>query len=193
MRLDVETLLGAYRQGAFPMAEGGDVRFYTADPRGVLPLHDGPGGFHVPRTLRQVCRRGAFEIRINTSFRAVMTACGDRTRTWINSDLVEAFCELHARGHAHSVEAWQDGMLAGGLYGVQLGAAFSGESMFHLVPDASKVAMVALVERLRARGFELLDAQTCNANMKRFGCVEIPHAEYMGRLRKAMGRRCEFG
>ncbi len=188
-------MLSAYAQGAFPMAEDGRIRWYTADPRGVLPLHEGPGGFHIPRTLGQIYRQKRFEIRINCEFKRVMTACMEERieRTWICQELIDAYVELHQQGHAHSVEAWREGELAGGLYGVTLGGAFCGESMFYYQPDASKVAMVALVERLRERGFELLDAQTCNANMKRFGCIEIPQVEYLRKLKKAMRKECRFG
>jgi len=193
MRLDPPIVLSAYRRGAFPMAEEGVIRWFTADPRGVIPLHEGPDGFHIPGTLRQIYRQKRFEIRINTAFRRVMTACTEgRERTWICPELIDAFVKLHEQGHAHSVEAWRDGELAGGLYGVSLGGAFCGESMFHYQPEASKVALVALVERLRERGFALLDAQTRNENMRRFGCIEIPHAEYIRRLEAAMAIEARF-
>src|SRR5438477_533968 len=157
--LDPETLLSAYAQGIFPMAErDGSIRFYTADPRGVIPL-DPPQAFHVPGTLRQVVRQGRFKIRINHDFPATMRGCMKNRPggTWINEELIAAYLRLHEMGFAHSVEAWHEGELAGGLYGVSLGGAFFGESMFHRKSDASKVALVHLVERLRARGFELLD------------------------------------
>ncbi|MDB5320732.1 MAG: aat [Phycisphaerales bacterium] len=191
MRLDPETLLDAYAQGAFPMAdEDGRIRWYSADPRGVLPLET----FHIPQTLRQILRQHKFEIRINHDYEAAMRACMQARiqRTWINEELIAAYVRLHKLGHAHSVEAWRNGELVGGLYGVSLGGAFFGESMFHRQRDASKVALVALVDRLKERGFELLDTQTCSDHLKRFGGVEIGEAEYLRRLHTAIERECEF-
>ena len=189
--LDPETLLQAYAQGAFPMTDrDGQTRWYTADPRGVLPLDR----FHIPKTLAQLVRQKKFEIRINFDFTATMRACMNvrRDGSWISNDLVRAYAQLHELGFAHSVEAWRDGKLAGGLYGVSLGGAFFGESMFHFARDASKVALVGLVERLRERGFELLDAQAATAHLRRFGCVEIKASEYLQKLRQAIGRKCVF-
>jgi leucyl/phenylalanyl-tRNA--protein transferase len=193
--LDPETLLSAYAQGVFPMADrDGQIRLYTADPRGVLPLD----AFHVPQTLRQLVRkppeRGGFEIRINHDFEATMRGCmsGRRDGSWINAELIKAYVRLHDLGYAHSVEAWRDGKLAGGLYGVSLGAAFFGESMFHRERDASKVALVHLVERLRQRKFELLDTQATTSHLKKFGCVDIPAREYLARLRRALASEREF-
>ena len=188
-RMDPETLLSAYAQGVFPMADrDGTIRLYTADPRGVIPLD----AFHVPQTLRQLVRKtpenGGFELRINHDFEATMRACMENREdgSWINRELIRAYTRLHDLGHAHSVEAWQDGELAGGLYGVSLGAAFFGESMFHRRRDASKVALVHLVSRLRERKFELLDTQATTPHLRRFGCVDIPAREYIARLRKAL-------
>lgn len=189
--LDPETLLQAYSQGAFPMTDrDGRTRWYTADPRGILPLES----FHIPQTLRQTVRQGKFEIRINFDFAATMRACMNvrRDGSWISEDLVRVYTQLHEMGFAHSVEAWLKGELAGGLYGVSLGAAFFGESMFHYERDASKVALVHLVERLRERGFELLDTQATTQHLRRFGCIDIPASEYLKRLHSAMKRRCEF-
>lgn len=186
VRLDPETLLAAYGQGVFPMADrDGEIRWYSADPRGILPLDR----FHVPRTLRPVVRGGRFEIRINFDFQAVMLGCMESRRegTWINRELIAAYLKLHGLGFAHSVEAWRDGALAGGLYGVSLGGAFFGESMFHRRTDAGKVALVHLVNRLRGRGYELLDTQATTDHLRRFGCIEIPADEYLDRLRRAMG------
>lgn len=191
MRLDPETLLNAYANGVFPMGdESGRIRWYSANPRGIMPLH----AFHVPQTLRQIVRQGRFEIRINYDFEAAMRACMQARieRTWINDELISAYVRLHELGHAHSVEAWRNGELAGGLYGVSLGAAFFGESMFHRQRDASKVALVALVDRLREREFELLDTQTCSDHLKRFGGREIDEEEYLRRLHKALERECTF-
>jgi leucyl/phenylalanyl-tRNA---protein transferase len=193
--LDPETLLSAYAQGAFPMADrDGTIRLYTADPRGIIPLD----AFHVPHTLAQLVRkapeRGGFEIRINHDFQATMRACmqGRPGGSWINGELIRAYCRLHDLGYAHSVEAWRDGELAGGLYGVSLGAAFFGESMFHRQRDASKVALVHLVNRLRERKFELLDTQATTAHLRTFGCVDIPAREYLVRLRRAIEKQAEF-
>ena len=189
--LDADTLLVAYAQGAFPMTDrDGAIRWYTADPRGILPLET----FHVPRTLRQIVRQRRFEIRVNTCFEDVMRACMD-TRpdgSWISEDLIRVYRQLHEMGHAHSVECWRGGRLVGGLYGVSLGGAFFGESMFHLERDASKVALVHLVERLRERGYELLDTQASTPHLRQFGCVDVSAGEYVRMLRKALRRRCEF-
>jgi leucyl/phenylalanyl-tRNA--protein transferase len=191
-RLDPETLLSAYAQGVFPMGDrDGVVRWYTADPRGILPLD----AFHVPHTLAQLVRHPKkFEIRINHDFVGTMRACREQRAdgTWINDKIVAAYARLHDLGFAHSVEAWWDGELAGGLYGVSLGGAFFGESMFHRRRDASKLALVHLVQRLRERGYELLDAQASTAHLRRFGCIEIQSQEYLRRLDRAIKKRCEF-
>jgi len=193
--LDPQTLLSAYSQGAFPMAdESGAINWYTADPRGILPLET----FHVPQTLRQLVKkpaeRGGFDVRINHDFQATMRACmiARRDKTWINEELIAAYVRLHKMGFAHSVECYIAGSLAGGLYGVSLGAVFFGESMFHTVRDASKVALVHLVQRLREKEFELLDTQAVTEHLRRFGCVEIPAEEYMKRLKVAMGKKRAF-
>lgn len=191
VRLDPGTLLTAYSQGIFPMADAdGTIRWYSADPRGVLPLEK----FHVPGTLRQVVRQGKFEVHVNRDFAGTMRGCMRQRlgQTWINEKLVRAYTHLHELGFAHSVEAWQNGELVGGLYGVSLGAAFFGESMFHTARDASKVALVHLVSRLVERGYELLDTQATTPHLARFGCVEIPAEEYLERLRKAILKRCRF-
>lgn len=193
--LDPESLLSAYAQGAFPMADAeGEIRFYSADPRGVIPLDS----FHVSHTLAQLVRkpveRGGFDVRINFNFEQAMRACKDTPRRggWINDTLIAAYCRLHGLGFAHSVEAWRDGELAGGLYGVSLGGAFFGESMFHRQRDASKVALVHLVNRLRERGFILLDAQAKTEHLQTFGCSDIPAREYLKRLRQAIRLPCKF-
>lgn len=189
--LDSETLLTAYSQGAFPMTDSdGTIRWYTADPRGIIPLDT----FHVPSSLRQIVRQNKFEIVFNYDFDRVMRGCMNARPdgSWISEQLIGAYMQLHQLGFAHSVEAWKDGDLAGGLYGVSLGGAFFGESMFHTVRDASKVALVALVERLQERGYELLDTQAATAHLKRFGCVEIPAGDYLRRLQRALSKRCTF-
>jgi leucyl/phenylalanyl-tRNA--protein transferase len=190
--LDPVLLVAAYRQGVFPMAvEDGTIAWFSPDPRGVIPLDT----FHVSSRLARVVRRGTFTIRIDHDFERVIRACADRGEvpsTWISEEIVASYVELARLGLAHSVEAWQDGELAGGLYGVHIGGAFFGESMFHRVTDASKVALVALVERLRARGFTLLDTQWITPHLQRFGAVEIPRREYLRRLADAIARPCRF-
>lgn len=193
--LSPESLLSAYANGIFPMADAsGRIAWYSADPRGIIPLD----GFHVPGTLRQLVKKppvlGGFEVRINHDFVAVMRACMEARagRTWINPPLIAAYHHLHKLGFAHSVECWQDGKLAGGLYGVSLGGAFFGESMFHHVRDASKVALVHLVNRLRQRGFRLLDAQATTEHLRRFGCIDIPASEYRRLLHGAITYECAF-
>ena len=195
MKLEPATLLSAYTQGVFPMADRDRViRFYTADPRGVVPLDE---RFHVPQTLGQMMRKTppVFDVRIDSNFEAAMRGCmSNRSEgTWINEDLIGAYCRLHELVFAHSVESWKDGELVGGLYGVTLGAAFFGESMFHTRPDASKVALVHLVSRLRERGYELLDSQATTAHLRRFGAYDIPARDYISRLNLALKKRCEFG
>lgn len=191
IRLDPLTLLSAYAQGAFPMTDpDGVTRWYTADPRGILPLD----AFHVPHTLRQLVKQQVFDIRIDTAFEPTMRGCMEARPdgSWISNQLIRAYGELHELGYAHSVEAWCDGELSGGLYGVALGGAFFGESMFHRRRDASKVALVHLVQRLRDRGFELLDTQASTPHLSRFGCIEIPAEEYLKRLDKALEKDCRF-
>ena len=172
----------------------GRIQWYTAEPRGIIPLER----FHVPETLRKLVRKspaeGGFEVRYNNDFPATMRACQELRKggTWINEPLIAAYVRLHELGQAHSVETWQEGKLVGGLYGVSLGGAFFGESMFHRVRDASKVALVCLVDRLRERGFELLDTQATTPHLKRFGCVDIPAKKYLELLKSAIERECEF-
>jgi leucyl/phenylalanyl-tRNA--protein transferase len=193
-RLDPQHLLSAYAQGVFPMADrAGRIQFYTADPRGIFPLD----AFHVPQSLRQLMHKDPppFEIRIDSDFEQTMRGCmtGHAGGTWINQDLIRAYLDLHELGFAHSVEAWAEGELVGGLYGVSLGAAFFGESMFHRRRDASKVCLVHLVKRLKERGYELLDTQATTEHLRRFGAIDIPAGEYLLRLRRALQRQCEFG
>jgi leucyl/phenylalanyl-tRNA--protein transferase len=191
--LDPESLLSAYAQGAFPMADrDGIIRWYTANPRGIFPLES----FHIPRTLRQIVRQNKFDVRFNSAFEPTMRACMLERRqegTWINQSLIDAYVHLHELGFAHSVETWRNGELVGGLYGVSLGAAFFGESMFHQSPNASKVALVHLIERLRQRGYELLDSQASTPHLRQFGCIDIPATEYLFRLKRALTRKCLFG
>ncbi len=188
--LSPELVLRAYREGYFPMAESrhGEVHWYTSDPRAVIPLDR----FHVPRSLRQVLKRGEFAIAFDTAFPEVIRACAARAETWISDEVIAVYTALHRRGDAHSVEAWRGPALAGGLYGVAIGAAFFGESMFSRESNASKVALVALVRHLRDRGFRLLDSQFMNEHMRQFGAVEIPRAWYLRQLADATGVPATF-
>jgi leucyl/phenylalanyl-tRNA---protein transferase len=187
--IDPEVLLQGYRLGVFPMAmDGGDIEWFSPDPRAILPLDK----FHIPRTLERIVRKKSFEIRINTSFPEVMQECAQRAETWINDEIIESYTRLNQLGHAHSVEAWQNDELAGGLYGVSIGGAFFGESMFHHVRDASKFALFALVERLRERRFALLDTQWLTPHLEKFGAVEIPRHQYLHLLNAAVNLRRRF-
>ena len=179
-----ETLLDAYRHGVFPwFDEMTPICWWSPDPRTVLPLD----GLHVGRRLARTLRSGRFTVSVNRDFAGVIRGCTEREEgTWITSEMVTAYERLHALGHAHSVEVWQDGELAGGLYGVAVGGLFAGESMFHRRTDASKVALAALVGRLRERGFVLFDVQMTTPHLLRMGAVEIPRAEYLERLREAV-------
>lgn len=181
--IEPEILLQGYRLGVFPMArEDGAIEWFSPDPRGIIPLTE----FHVPHGLRRVLRKQIFEIRVNTCFSAVMRCCADRDDTWINDEIFASYIRLHELGYAHSVEAWSDGELVGGLYGVAVGGAFFGESMFHRATDASKVALVALVERLRARKFVLLDTQWTTEHLEQFGVMDIPRQHYVKLLAEAV-------
>jgi leucyl/phenylalanyl-tRNA--protein transferase len=188
--LSTEMLLAAYASGMFPMADpSGDIYWYSPDPRCVFEFER----FHVPGTLMQTLRQGRFEIRIDTAFDRVIGACAQRAEgTWISERVIAAYARLHEEGFAHSVEAWRDGALAGGLYGVALGGAFFGESMFHHARDASKIALVALIERLRGRGFALVDTQWSTPHLARFGAIEIPRDVYLRRLEAALMLDCAF-
>jgi leucyl/phenylalanyl-tRNA--protein transferase len=189
--IDPAVLVRAYREGRFPMGlDGGEIGWFSPDPRGILPLD----AFHVPARLQRVMRRRAFDVRIDSAFDAVMRACaaGRADGTWINEEILASYSALHRLGLAHSVEAWQNGTLAGGLYGVHIGGAFFGESMFHRAPNASKVALVALVDRLLRRGFALLDTQWVTAHLAQFGAVEIPRRQYLRLLAAALERPCHF-
>ncbi len=192
---NAELLLRVYARGIFPMVdpETGEIGYYSPDPRAIIPLDR----FHVPKTLARVFRKGAFELRTDTAFERVIRACAasrpGRRDTWLDDRLIAAYVELHARGFAHSVEAFREGRLVGGLYGVHLGAAFCGESMFSRPEqggtDASKVCLVRLVEILRGGGFTLLDTQFVTPHLARFGCVEIPRARYLSLLGEALQLR----
>lgn len=187
--LTPEILLRAYSIGLFPMAErADDPEIFWVEPelRGVLPL----ATFHVSRSLAKKIRRKPFDIRFDDAFDAVVEACAehtaDRPSTWINQTIKDLYSDLHHLGHAHSVEAWEGATLVGGLYGVTLGSAFFGESMFSRRTDASKICLVHLVERLRDKGFTLLDAQFTTEHLKTFGAIDIPKSSYARMLSKAM-------
>ncbi len=186
--LTPQLLINAYSQGIFPMADkDGVIYWYDPDPRAILPLEN----FHVPRRLKRTIRGRKFRVRSNTAFEAVIRACArlgqNDTGNWINREIIKAYTQLHYLGFAHSVESWQDGKLVGGLYGVSLRGLFAGESMFSLERDASKVALVYLVERLRQGGFVLLDTQFITPHLQQFGAIEISRQAYKLRLAQALG------
>ncbi len=200
--LTPDRLLAAYRRGWFPMADPltGAIEWFNPDPRAIFPL-DPPDAFHVPASLAREVSRGRFEIRCDTAFEQVMRACGSPRGpddlTWIDRRMVDAYTALRRIGHAHSVEAWRGSRLVGGLYGVHVGGAFMGESMFSNAglggTNASKVCLVHLVRWLRHRGFGLLDTQFHTPHLGRFGCVEVPRDEYLLRLAEAVRRDVAWG
>lgn len=185
-------LLEGYRRGLFPMGmPDGSVQWFSPDPRGIIPLE----AFHLPRRLARAMRASGADIRLDTAFVDVVQACAERPDgdgTWITTEILDSYESLFDLGFAHSVEVWQDGVLTGGLYGVAVGCAFFGESMFHRATDASKVALAALVDRLRARGFTLLDIQWVTPHLEQFGAIEIPRKDYLKRLAKAVEGGCAF-
>lgn len=181
--LDPVLLINAYAQGIFPMADKyGQIGWYAPDPRAILEHHN----LHISRSLRTTIRKGIYTIRMDTAFTAVMQACGGRKETWINAEFIKTYTQLHEADFAHSVEAWQDGKLVGGLYGVSIGGAFMGESMFSHATDASKVCLVALVEHLQNRGYVLHDTQFLTPHLQTLGGTEITRASYEQRLSEAI-------
>ncbi len=187
--LTPDLLLSAYVQGVFPMEMDGEIHWFSPDPRAVFELDR----FHVPRSTASVVRQGRFDIGVNRAFGEVIRACAEREEgTWIDEAIVDGYTRLHTLGFAHSVEAYRDGRLVGGLYGVAINGCFFGESMFHRERDASKVALVHLVERLRDRQFELLDIQFVTPHLVRFGAREIPRDQYLRRLALALKADCNF-
>jgi|WetSurMetagenome_2_1015567.scaffolds.fasta_scaffold198875_2 leucyl/phenylalanyl-tRNA---protein transferase len=188
--IDPEFLCTAYCNGYFPMADPktGEISWYSPDPRTVFELET----FHIPRSLKLTLKKRSFEIRINHGFEEVMRACAQREETWISEGIIKSYVQLYSKGFAHSVETWKDETLVGGLYGVAIRGAFFGESMFSRIPDASKVALVHLVMRLKKKGYTLLDTQFTTPHLQRFGAREIPRAEYLQRLEKALHRTCSF-
>lgn len=194
-RIPPDLLLKAYASGVFPMAESAsdpEVFWVRPETRGVIPLD----GFHIPKSLAKTIKRGRFSVRFDYDFEGVIDACAEqraeRRNTWINAPIREAYVQLHRRGHCHSVEAWRDGRLMGGLYGVRLGRAFFGESMFSRERDTSKICLVHLVERLRARKFMLLDTQFTTEHLKRFGAIDVPRPKYEKMLAEALEGEAVF-
>jgi leucyl/phenylalanyl-tRNA---protein transferase len=194
-RLTAELLVRAYSAGIFPMADAADAAaIFWVDPpvRGILPLDT----FHVPKRLAKTVRRQVFEVRCDTAFERVMRCCAkatpQRPDTWINGEIIRAYTELHDLGCAHSVESWRGDRLVGGIYGVSLGSAFFGESMFHRETDASKVALVHLVARLKLGGYQLFDTQFVTEHLRRFGAVEIPSRTYLQQLADALSDTVDF-
>jgi len=180
-----ELLLSAYAQGYFPMAESHDdpkIYWFYPEMRGIIPLEN----FHVPRSLARLLKKNPFEITFNKAFAEVMRGCAEREKTWINGRIIKLYCELHTLGFAHSMECWKDSKLVGGIYGVSLGRAFFGESMFSRVPNASKAALATLLEHLKNMGYTLFDTQYINEHLKQFGGLEIPREAYLGLLEAAI-------
>jgi leucyl/phenylalanyl-tRNA--protein transferase len=194
-RIPTDLLLKAYASGVFPMAESAsdpEVFWVRPETRGIIPLD----GFHTPKSLLKTIRKNRFEIRFDSDFEATIDACAEkreeRRSTWINVPIREAYIELHRMGHCHSVEAWREGRLVGGLYGLALGRVFFGESMFSKETDASKVCLVALVERLNERGFALLDTQFTTEHLKHFGAIDVPRVKYEKMLAEALKGEAVF-
>lgn len=189
----VEEMVSAYSSGYFPMAEpGGEIYWYNPHPRAIIPIET----YKPSKSLKPILNKNQFEIRINQNFKQVMVECAaprkDEELTWISEYLVEIYTQMHEKGYAHSVEAYEKGILVGGLYGVCIGGAFFGESMFTRVSNASKVAFHYLIEILKTNGFELLDTQFMNDNVKRYGAIDISRAIYLRKLKSAITKKCEF-
>lgn len=188
---NMETVVLAYQNGIFPMyyEDTDEILWFQPDPRAILPLYN----FHVSHSLAKTLRRQLFEIRFDTDFQGVMLGCADREEgTWISDQFIQVYCQLHRAGLAHSVEAWQQGKLVGGTYGVALRGAFMAESMFHRETDASKAALAGLVARLKARGCTLLDVQYLTPHLKSLGAIEISHEQYLIKLQSALSVNCSF-
>lgn len=191
--LSADDLIYGYMNGIFPMADSdGTLYWYSPDPRAIIPLDT----YKPAKSLRPVLNKGTFEIRINADFEGVMRGCAaprpDEENTWISEEIIDAYTELHRLGFAHSVETYVDNELVGGLYGVAIGAVFFGESMFHTVSNASKVAFHYLIENLRRKNYELLDTQFINDNVRRFGAIEIPKSEYVRLLKRGIAQKARF-
>ncbi|MGB1024006.1 MAG: leucyl/phenylalanyl-tRNA--protein transferase [Paracoccaceae bacterium] len=191
LEITPQLLLQAYAAGIFPMSEGrDDPNLFWVEPkrRGIIPLD----GFHISRSLARRIRQNPFEIRINSDFAGVVAACADRDETWINAEITALYSALHEEGFAHSLELWQGRDLVGGVYGVALGAAFFGESMFSRARDASKIALAYLVARLNAGGFTLFDVQFTTPHLIRLGAIEISRIDYRKRLDTALEKQADF-
>jgi leucyl/phenylalanyl-tRNA--protein transferase len=187
--IEPRVLISAYCTGIFPMGmENGRLSWFSPDPRGIIPVND----FHVPRSTRAELKRLGFGIRLNSSFSEVVRRCGSRAETWITKEIAASYGLLHKMGHAHSVEAWHGDELVGGLYGVSIGGAFFGESMFSLVSGGSKAALVWLMEHLRSRGYILHDTQWTTPHLSLFGGHEIPRDEYLRLLERAVNLPVKF-
>lgn len=195
-KITPEQIIQAYKHGVFPMATSidGDIDWFIADPRTIIPLDE---RFRLRRSLRQAMRKIAYEIRVNTAFAEVIRACARHEEkaaegVWLSEEMIGLYIELHRRGYVHSVEVWVDNQLSGGLYGVAIKGAFFGESMFTRVSYASQIALVALVERLRERGYRLLDAQMRTPHIGHFGAIDLSHDDYLDLLYDAMQIECYF-
>lgn len=188
--LNPQILVAAYSQGFFPMPDDqtGEIRWFRPDPRAVIPLD----AFHISRSLRRRFNRKDFNVTFNHAFREVMKACAHREDTWINAEFLYAYGRLHELNKAHSVEIWRNDLLIGGIYGVSLGGAFFAESMFHREADASKIALLVLIQHLNERQFTLLECQFLTAHLKSLGAIEIPDQEYIKRLKLALAQDVEF-
>jgi leucyl/phenylalanyl-tRNA--protein transferase len=191
--ITIEMLIEAYSSGFFPMAdESGEVMWHHPDPRAIIPLEN----YHVSKSLKPMLNKKYFDIKINGDFEQVIRYCAAPRKgddyTWITEEIIQVYVELHRKGLAHSVEAYREGRLVGGLYGVCMGGAFFGESMFTLESNSSKVAFHYLIQLLKSNGFTLLDSQYINDNVKRYGAIEIPRSEYMGKLHQALLKNSEF-
>ena len=192
-KLTAEDLVYGYMNGIFPMADtDGTLYWYSPDPRAIIPIET----YKSPKSLRPLINKNIFEVRINTNFEGVVRNCATARKgdaeTWISEEIIEAYSELHKSGLAYSVETYMDNRLVGGLYGVSIGGAFFGESMFYIVPNASKVAFHYLMEILKYQGYELLDTQFINDNVKRFGAIEISRGEYVKVLKNSLEKDCSF-
>lgn len=191
--LDWQDVLNGYSMGIFPMGEDdGSISWYETSPRAILPIEPPAGAIHIPRSLLQVIKKNVFEVRIDTSFDRVITYCAERETTWINGLIMDAYTELFKKGFAHSVEAWYKGKLAGGLYGVAYKGAFFGESMFYLMSNASKFAVVKLYEILKNNKYVLLDIQMMTEHFKSFGALDVSKNDYHKILERAMRQEREF-
>jgi leucyl/phenylalanyl-tRNA---protein transferase len=188
--IDPQLLINAYKNSFFPMADsrGGPIKWYSPDPRAIIPLD----GLKISRSLKQTIKKNTFKILVDTAFEEVMRHCAERTDTWISEPVIQSYLGLYNIGYAHSIEAWKESKLAGGLYGVSIGSAFFGESMFSIARDASKVALVFLIDHLKNAGYQLLDTQFMTPHLRSLGAVEISRTEYLRILNKAVNKESSF-